>query len=497
MLAFSDADLDLCKLLFSGLLRYNQDQTLIPDLAERYEISEDQKKYTFTLKAGLAWQDGDGLNADDILFTFQTIQDPQYKSPLRKNFQGVSVEKKDDLTVQFTLQEPLAPFLGNLTTGILPSHLWREVPPESFALTDLNIKPIRAGNGPFQFESLVKTKSGDIKSYTIKRSEKYHDHKPYIDKIIFKFYPDLTSAFDTIKSNNTEGMSFVPRNMKEELVKFNKKISYYSLRLPQYTAIFFNQKNTILRDKKIREALAYSIDREKILKEALKNEGEIIHGPILPGYIGYNPDLKKFGFDSSQASTLLDQAGWAKNPDNEYRKKADQELTFSLTTVNLPEYEKTASILQENWKSIGVKLDIKVLDTASIKKDAIKNRNYDALLFGEIVGNDPDPYPFWHSSQTEEPGQNLAIFYNKTIDQLLEEARKINNPEQRRIKYLHFQNLLIEEELPAIFLYNPSYIYGITKKINGVSSSYITTPSDRFVNITNWYVKTKREWKKK
>ena len=556
ILAFSDTDLDISSLLFSGLLRYDENQALVPDLAERYEVSEDQKIYTIYLKHDVKWQDGQDLLADDVLFTIQTIQDPQFNSPLRKNFQGIQLEQVDEYTIKFTLEQPLAPFLSSLTMGILPKHIWQEIPSDRAQLTELNLKPIRSGSGPYQFESLTKDKNGDIKSYVVKRFEEHHGPKPFIEKITFKFYPDLPQTLEAAKNANIEGISFLPNESKKELSKFNKKLDFYSLRLPQYTAIFFNQKNDVLKQKQVREALAYSIDRERILSEALGNEGEIIHGPILPGYVGYNPEIKKFGFDLEKAGQILNDAGWqlvelqpetpaaaetpattetpaatsegttptesgeqlaAPSPTDaavsageaaattpaasqtpvKIRRKDNQDLAFSITTVDLPENRAALQIIQENWTALGVKLDVVIVDSATIKKETIKKRSYDALLFGEIVGSDPDPYPFWHSSQTEDPGLNLAIFYNKTVDQLLEEARQTNDVEQRRIKYLHFQNILVEEELPAIFLYNPTYIYGISRKVKGLESAYITTPSDRLAGIRDWYIKTKRVKKNK
>jgi len=494
----NDTDMDLARLTFSGLMKVSPDQELVSDLAERYEISEDHKAYTFYLRKDVRFHDGDDLTADDVIFTFESIQDPEFKSPLYLNFKGVGIERVDDYTVRFILQEPFIPFLSSLTFGILPVHIWQEVPPENASLADYNLRPV--GSGPYQFKSLVKDKNGNIKSYELVRYDNYYANIPHIEKLYFKFYPDVNSALDSIENKNVDGISFVPNDKKEEIEKKNSKVNYQALRLPQYTAIFFNQENKLLKTKEVREALALSVDKEKIIREALNGEGDIIHGPILPGYIGYNPEIKKYQFDLEAAKKELEDAGWVYpetaegEPPAQVRAKNGAELAFAISTIDQPEYLKTVEIIEEAWEAIGVHVETKIYSAKDVQKKVIKTRAYEALLFGEIIGTDPDPYPFWHSSQSRDPGLNLAVFYNKDIDQLLEEARKTNDEEQRRLKYLHFQNILADE-IPAIFLYNPIYTYGLNNKIKGSEGRYITVPSDRFSGVENWYIKTKRIWK--
>lgn len=495
----NDTDMDLTRLIFSGLLKIDPDQQLVNDLAESYELSEDQKEYTVYLRKDAKFHDGEDLNADDILFTFESIQDTSYRSPLYLNFSGVGLQRIDDHTVKFILQEPFTPFLSSLTFGILPEHVWAEISPDSAYLAEYNLKPI--GSGPFAFNNFTKDKNGNIKSYELKRFENNYSDKPYLEKISFRFYNDPITALEAAKNKHVDGVSFVPNESKEDLQKRNGSIEFHSLRLPQYTAVFFNQKNELLKTKIVREALAHAVDKVMILQDALGGEGEIIHGPILPGYVGYNSEIKKFEFNLEEAKRILEEDGWEYpepeegEPASTVRVKDGAELAFAVSTINSPEYLATVEIIKQAWESIGVRLEVKEYSTKDIQKRVIKPRAYEALLFGEIVGTDPDPYPFWHSSQSRDPGLNLAVFYNKDIDQLLEEARKTNDEEQRRLKYLHFQNILADE-LPAIFLYNPVYTYGIDKKVKGLEGQYISTPSDRFSGIVNWYIKTNRRWGK-
>jgi peptide/nickel transport system substrate-binding protein len=505
-------------------MKYNQDLEIVPDLAKDYQISEDFKTYTFNLREDVQWHDGKKLTADDIVFTFKSAQDPNFKSPLLVSLRGVAVKKTGDYQVTFTLNEPYPSFLEVLTMGILPEHIWGEIPPINANLTEYNLKPI--GSGPWQFKSLAKDRLGNIKSYTLVPFKDYYNKVPYLQNLTFKFYPDFETAISALNNQSIEGISYVPKELKDKIT--NKHLKFYSFHLPQYTAIFFHQKNNEnLKLKSVRRALALSIDKTKILTEALMLEGEIIDSPILPGFIGYNPDLEKIPYDPNLASKSLDEAGFKQITAEEYqefltsqkekldekpetktekdqtteasetqpfyRKKGDKILEIKLTTVNLPENTKAAELIKEFWQAIGVKVNLEIVDATQISREIIRNRNYEALLYGEIIGTDPDPYPFWHSSQNQDPGLNLAVFANRKVDALLEEARATNDLEKRTNKYLEFQDILVKE-LPAIFLYTPTYTYVVNEKIKGIGMDKISVPHDRLNNLSSWYIKTGRRW---
>ncbi|MDX9893549.1 MAG: peptide ABC transporter substrate-binding protein [Patescibacteria group bacterium] len=543
----NDVDADIARLVFAGLLRYDQNLQLVPDLASAWEISEDQKIYTFTLKPNLKWHDGQPLTADDIIFTFSSIKDPDFKSPLLISFRGVEIKKVNDSTIQFILPEAFPSFLEVLTFGILPEHIWSDIPPINANLTEFNLKPI--GSGPWKFKSLAKDKLGNIKSYTLIPNPDYHGPKPYLKQLTFKFYPDFITASAALKNHSVDGISFLPKDLKPEINGL-KSVKLYSLYLPQYTAMFFNQKqNENLKEKTLRQALAHSIDKSKILSEALQLEGEIINGPLLPVTLS-DDEEKKMNFDPAKAEELIGQLGWKKinaqdyldylkaqteaensesdstDTDQEstqtdtndstvattstaetletettneptlefYWKKDDKILELTVTTVNQPENVKAAGLIKKLWENIGIKVNLNIVESGKISREIIKPRNYEILLFGIIVGSNPDPYPFWHSSQIQDPGLNLAQFANREADKLLEEAKATADPEVQQQKYQRFQEILAAE-LPAIFLYNPTYTYVVDKKIKGNLIDRIITPADRFNDLEEWYVKTKRQLK--
>lgn len=494
----NDVDLDLSRLIFSGLLKRDTNQQLVPDLAKDYQISDDRLTYTFILRDDVKWHDGEKFKADDVVFTIASIQDPQFRSPLSRSFRGITAEKIDDLTVKFTLKEPFAPFLGLLTVGILPEHLWYNIAPDTADLAELNKLPV--GTGPWQFDSFKKDRSGNIKSYILVPNDNYYGDKPYLNKVIFKFYADFVSAIDAIKNKEVMAMAYLPKDLKTELKKY-KNINYNNLEQPQYTAVFFNQrKNELLAADYIRQALALAMDKQKIVNEAFSGNGKIIDGPILPG-IDLNPDIKKYNYDPEAAVAILEKNGWkmvatttADGLTEQIRVKKDWILTITITTVNQSENIKTAEIIKKLWDQIGVKTELKIVDKSKIIQDVIKARDYEALLFGENLGSDPDPFPFWHSSQNAYPGLNLAIFSNKQVDTLLENARKSSDWEERKKSYVAFQKI-VAEELPAIFLFNSTYLYPQAKTLKGLNLQSITTPADRFANIDQWYIKSRRVWK--
>ena len=391
------------------------------------------------------------------------------------------------------MQEPFAPFLSSLTFGIIPQHIWFDAykgSVQNITLSEYNIKPV--GSGPFMFEQLVKDNAGVLKSYSVVPFPDYYGDAPLLERLTFQFFADLFSASEALARKQINGLAFVTPEQKAELAEQHEQLNYYSLQLPQYTAVFFNQDfSDTLADDAVRQALVYGVDRQAIIDSALQGEGEPIYTPILPGSIGYNPEVEKYSTDIKRGREILKEAGWVREEGDQYRSKDGEVLEFSIATVNQEEFLNTVDILAARWEEMGVKVNVERYEPIDIQEQVIKTRDYEALLFGEIVGVDPDPYAFWHSTQMEHPGLALSVFYQKNTDDLLETARKTSDEEERTLKYLHFQNILAED-LPAIFLYNPYYTYAIHQDVSNVSPQYITTPADRFADVEHWYMNTER-----
>jgi len=501
IIATNDVDRDLVKLIFSGLMKFDENGEIIPDLANGCITDAEQKVYTCELRPNLKWHDGQPLGVDDVIFTIASIKNSEYKSPLKNSFAGVTVTKINDQTVQFELEKPFAPFLSILTVGIIPSHAWYSIPAFSAPLSDLNIRPI--GSGPYKFKSLTKDTSGNIKNYNLEAYEDYHFGRPYISDFNFKFYSDFDTAVMALQNKNVDGLIYLPKEYKNALSE--SKINFNNLQFPQYTAVFYNpNKNAMLKDNKFRQALTMSVDRQRILDEAVGGDGQLIDSPVLPGMTGYDENIKEPAYDPSGAGALLDELGWKMPASGQFRIKdkgnkedeedetPPEELSIRLTTIDQPENVKVVSIIKENWQAIGVKTELDIVSKEKMRKDIIEPRNYQALVYGEVINANSGPYPFWHSSQNQNPGLNLSVFANKDIDDYLDIIRSAKTEDEKLEPLANFQKKLLELNF-AIFLYNPTYTYPTAKKLKGLDElKFINLPADRFNNVNAWYVKTKR-----
>ncbi|MFA6146229.1 MAG: ABC transporter substrate-binding protein [Patescibacteria group bacterium] len=491
LLASDDIDLDLSRLIFSGLLEYDKNLELKPDLAENISVSQDKKQYTVCLKKNIYWHDGEKLTPEDILFTFNLAQNDISKSQFKSLIKESGAQQLDENCVQFKLKNPSDAFMSALTLGILPKHIWQNVTQENFSQSEFNLRPI--GSGPFQFKSLTQDRSNVLKAYTLERNEKFYGHVANLQEITFKIYSDFNQAAEALKNQEIIGLGYAPKKIRDEVAGL-KNIKHYPLNLPYYTVIFFNLKdqNSPLKDKAVREALAYLTPKNQIFKDVLNEEGQIIDSAILPFSSAYNPNITKYGFNPSLAEKTLTQAGWQKNQRGIFEKKG-QELEITLTTVDQPDLATTAKLIQTAWQDIGIKIKSITISPDQIA-EVIKARNFQSFLYGVLANSDSDPYFLWHSSQIAPPGLNLSGFNNRKADELLEKAEKTKGNNLGKKYWGDFQEI-IAENIPAVFLYNTTYSYLVDKKIKGIDINYIHRPSDRFINIENWYIKTKMVWK--
>lgn len=483
----SDIDSDITELLFSGLFKYSETGEFLNDLAKDYSISEDKKTYTVNLKDNVLWHDGEKLNSKDVVFTVQTIANPDYKSPLQQSLQSVECQAENDLSVSFILKEPYAPFLRNLTFKILPAHIWQSFSPANFQLASPNLKP--TGSGIFQFKNLAKGKDGFIYSITLERFENYYQEKPFLKTVTFKFYQSEEELLNAYGKKEILGISKAPDNYKKGMQNV-EDANDFKIKLPQYFAIFFNQEsNKILKEKNIRTALAAAVDKDSLINQTFTNNAERLDSCIP---FSKNDTYKKINFSLDETKTMLEVAGWKDADGDNIRDKASVKLEFSLATADQPQLIKLAELIKSMWENIGVKVNLNIKSISDLQNNVIRNRDYDMLIFGQSLEEDPDPYAFWHSSQKNYPGLNLAMFSNPEADKILEAIRKEFDPAIKTDYYSHLENI-ITEEAPAIFLFSLNREYLINKKIQGVEIGNISTAPSRFSKINKWYIKTKYE----
>ncbi|OGZ17718.1 MAG: hypothetical protein A2Z78_00195 [Candidatus Nealsonbacteria bacterium RBG_13_36_15] len=328
----NDVDRDLTEIIFSGLMKYNPNGEIVPDLAKKYEIKENGKVYEFDLLENANWHDGEPFSADDLIFTIKIIQDPDYNSQLRASLFGIEVEKINNFKVRFKLKTPYAPFLETLTFKILPKHIWQDVSPENFSLVIYNLRPI--GTGPFKFRSLEKNNiSGHISSLTLVKNSDYFGKKPYLTEISFRFFENEQDLIEALRNGEINGLTYIsPKNL--ETIK-SEGIKFYNFYFPRYFDISFNpEKSEILKDEAVRKALNYGTNKKAIVEEVLLGHGKAIDSPLIPEI--YNiPSPEGYQFDLEKGKELLEKAGWLDEDGDGKREKILKEEKENLFTRDL------------------------------------------------------------------------------------------------------------------------------------------------------------------
>ena len=496
VLAISDADRDLTALVFSGLLKATPKGVYIPDLAESFTISPDGKTYTFRLRPDISFQDGKPVTADDVVFTTTKIQDSTLKSPERPNWSGVVVEKIDDKTISFTLKQAYTPFIENLSVGILPKHLWDGIADDEFPFSNLNTSPI--GSGPFKVVSLSRTSSGVPSSYTLAAYSRYKPQAAYLSTITFSFYQNEESLIDAIKKSDVSAASGISPTHIPEV----GNLTIQSAPLNRVFGIFFNQNESeVLRDGTTRKILSDVLDRNELITQILGGYGTPLTGPLPPNFIHTQtpPEASTHNLVANAKAALMG-AGWKLGQNGILQKTSGTgktaktlPLTITLATSNVPELRSAAEYIRKTWGSLGVAVEIQVYDQGDLAQNVIRPRKYEALLFGEVIGREPDLFAFWSSSERLDPGLNIALYTNANVDKLLSKLRATFDVPQKQVLYQQFVEA-ISLDTPAIFLYAPDFVYIVPKDIRGLELGSIETPSDRFLSVTNWHRETDWVW---
>ncbi|MFA6042715.1 MAG: peptide ABC transporter substrate-binding protein [Patescibacteria group bacterium] len=490
VLASSDTDLALTPLLFSGVLRQNPNGEYVNDLAEKVTEAPDGKTVTILLRQNLHWHDGTALTTDDVRFTIETIQNPNVASPRYTLFRGMQVATADDRTVTLTLETASPRLHELLTVGILPAHIWGDIPPASMSTTDYNLKPI--GNGPFKFKEFRKKElSGDIRGLTL---ERFPDAATpaLLHTLKIRFVADSEGAVDVLSNGEADGVRLVNTDALARAQKI-RGVHFTPLPLPQVVAVFFNLKKALFTEQAVRTALRDVVDPKTVLQTARGDNAQVIVGPVLFGMPGADPNPAVRTADVAGAAKRLDDAGW--KLEGEVRKKKDVELRFALTVPDVEEYKAAADGIVNAWKNIGAVATVDVVDPNTLGKEIVKERNFSALLYADRYDGSLDLYPFWHSTQSFDPGLNLTSFYSKDLDEALTNARKANVTAADRAKAYSTVQSIVSREAPAIFLYQPLANLVTKKRISTLETPTILAGGQRFTNATEWYVETHRVWK--
>lgn len=448
-------DILVNKTIYNCLVQYRLEGDaieVVPDLAESWEAASDLSEYTFKLKSGVTWHDGQPLTAEDVKFTMDAVLDPNVNASGRGVVSSIdSTEVVDDQTVKFVLKYPFAslPIMLGYNKPIVPKHLLEG--------QDLNEpaeflrKPI--GTGPFKFQEFVQGSH-----LAVEANPDYFEGAPLLDGIIFKIIPDGNARVAQVRSGEIDFTVIEPAQIDALSGVDNVEIRY----VPQVNYYFFaiNHSSPKMQDVRVRQALVYAINRQAIVDQVLKGHGKVATGPINP-LLGpyYNPDVPTYDYDPERAAALLEEAGWTKGSDGILTNAQGEKLTIRFNgPKGYPAMEQVITYAQQEYQKLGIQVTLEIVDWP-VHLDMYHNLEYDLLMEWWITPPDADLYDHYHS----ESSSNWWAYKNPEIDDLIVKARS-EPDEQRRIELYHELQRKLAEDVPVVYLYYPEEIQAMSTR---------------------------------
>ncbi|MBI4828724.1 MAG: peptide-binding protein [Nitrospinae bacterium] len=451
--------------VFASLLTVDKDMNIIPGAAKRWEVSPDGLTLTFHLHDTIKWHDGVPFTAHDLVYQYQMMIHPDVPSGYKDVFmQMASAVAPDDHTFVVTFREPFAPALARLSgmTG-LPRHLLKDVKPVDLIKSPLARNPV--GTGPWIFEDW-KTQS----QITLRANPDYYDGRPWIGRSVTRVIPDMATQFLELKSGGIDMMDLRPlQHLKQtDSEYFKEKYRKYRYLANAYTYLGYNLKRPLFADKRVRQAISYAINKKEVIDGVLLGLGVEATGPFKPGHWAHNPHVKKYEYNPARAKELLAEAGWRDSDNDGVLDKDGKRFEFEiLTNQGNAERAKTAEIIQQRLKAVGIEVKARPLEWSAFINNFVNTRDFDALILGWTLGLDPDQYIIWHSSMTGEHQLNHVSYKNAEVDELLEKGRRVFDQDKRREYYFRFQEILAEDQ-PYTFLYVPEALPIVSARVRGI-----------------------------
>jgi peptide/nickel transport system substrate-binding protein len=492
---------DVNEIIYEPMVKMTPDYKNEKVLAEDIKEIKPGQDYIIKLKQNVQWHDGVKFSAEDVLATHLLLQklnnSSETQSIFSKSAKKMTVEKIDDYTLSFKVNDNgiIPNFYEVVSYKVLPAHLIKDLNETNITLPRIQINRVPVGTGPFKFT----TRSNS--EILLTRFNQYHKTPAKLKSIRFVAFEDETSALNALRAGQIHGLAGLTIDSAKGTTAYSYVKTYKSPTLyNQYWAIYFNIREegpAALRDQKVRQAIAYSINKEEVLED-LDHQGEVANGPIPASSFAYNKDAVKYSFDKAKAIEILEAAGWKGEP----RQKGDQVLKFTLTYVDNVDRKKIAEDIKEELGAIGVQIDLNPLPLNQVNQDYILPRRFELLLYGVNTFIDPDRYELFHSKEKNHPGLNISGYQStkNTLDiekgekieiprsdKLLVEARGNADPEKRKPSYFEFQEL-VASDVPMVFLYHPTFSYLVNQRIKGIEMTNMKSVEERFNNIENWEI---------
>lgn len=479
----SDIDRDLSSLVFSGLVRLGADGTPLPDLAQSWDISQDNLAVTFHLRSGVTWHTGQPFTSADVLFTYGLLHDAALQGDPSQAalWQSITCSAPDAMTVKCTLPEPYSPFLAYATMGILPRAILSSSTPASILDDPFNKAPV--GTGPYRLTSL------DVNSAVLLANDSFYLGAPHIHEIDVKFFPDTSSAAAEVIRGRADGLLTdltIDPNDYESLRGVNDLKQHVASQTAS-TLLYLNNDSQPLNDQAVRLAIGQAIDVDAIITSLLGGRGDRAETPIPPGTWAFDGNALQPPHDVGQARQLLESDGWTVPEGGTVRTKAGTELRFSLMTDEDPLRGAVAEAVAQQLADVGIDATVVRQPSSDLVQKYLIPRQYQAAIFGWDPGADPDPYPAWHSSQAINGGRNIAGYTSDDSDKLVEQARRTFDLAERRELYSQFQAQFLKD-MPSIPLFVPLDTYFVSERVGNVNPGTLFTPSSRFRDVWEWTI---------
>jgi peptide/nickel transport system substrate-binding protein len=490
----NSADRDVNRLVFSGLVRFDERGLPQADLAQSWASTPDGTVYNFEIRANAVWHDGAPVTSDDVIFTIEMMKSAGslYPQDIKDLWNNIQVTKQSDKQLQFVLPEPFVPFLDYMTFGVVPKHLLESTPPDQMANAPFNIQPV--GTGPFKFERLL-VEQGKIIGVVLTAFNEFYRPPAYVEQVVFRYYPTSAAAFDAYKQGDVFAVSQITNDVLGPALE-EPNLNLYTGRMPQIGFVLFNLNNPdtpFLQNAKVRRALLLGLNRQYLINTYLQGQAILAHGPILPNSWAYYDNIAKVEYNPDAAIDLLKAEGYViPAGGGDVRAKDNIPLAFTLIHPDDSVHTQMAQWIQKDWGRIGVRVELIAQPYDQLVLNTLASRSFQAALVDLNLSRtpDPDPYPFWHQAEATG-GQNYSQWNNRSASEYLEQARVTVDYDLRSKLYRNFQ-IVFAKELPALPLYIPVYSYGVDAQVQGVQINPIYEPSDRFATFTNWYLITRR-----
>ncbi len=479
VLASDSASFEITSLIFDGLLKYDKNLQLEPDLAEKWEISEDKLKIRFHLRKGVKWQDGKPFTSKDVEFTWKVYVNPKTPTAYATDYLRVKEFRViDDHTIEIIYENPYAPALGSWASlSVLPSHLFDGV--DDIAKSPLTRKPV--GTGAFIFKEWQTQEK-----IVVDANPNYFQGRPYISRVIKRVIPDLATQFLELKAGKIDSMGLTPMQFVRQTSGqwWDANYKKYKYLFNGYTYLGFNLLDKRFRDKRVRYAITHAIDRKKIVEGVLLGLGEVAHTPYKPDTYWHNPNVMKLEYDPEKAKRLLAEAGWIDTDGDGILDKDGKPFEFTIITNQGNEQrQKAATMIQSDLKKVGIKVNIRVYEWAAFLKNFINKKDFEAVVLAWSIGIDPNQIEIWNSTRTAEHQLNFISYNNPEVDRLLELGVSTFDPAERKKYYDRFQEVLAEDQ-PYTFLWVPYSLPAVSSRFHGIDPG----PAGISYNFEKWYV---------